>query len=247
MKGLEHVQNLKISAINTQKVHHQVYNQLKRLLMQRAWKAGEKIPSEHQLTLMFGVSRISVKSAIKSLVAQGFLDTRQGEGTFVLDASIDQNLTLLIPMMNYTRESLLEVLQFRRMIEVGMMPVVIEHLSETHLETIEKSVQRLEQTDESMTNQIVDLDLEFHRRLCTIAQNRLVLKVNEILSELYRHSITNVVENFGSVLGRVYYRKIYNTLVDRDIEAAKNTMEEHLMRTINEIEQISAERFQCRA
>ena len=240
---LDQLKHLKITAINNKKVHNQVYDQLKRLLLQGTWKSGEKIPSENQLTKIFEVSRISVRSAIKSLIAQGFLEARQGEGTFVIDASIEQNLNLLIPMMNYSRESILEVLQFRRIIEVGMMPVVIENLRQVHLDAILKSIEDLEQMADSCTKEIIALDLEFHRMLCTIAKNRLVLKVNEILNELYRHSMTRVVENIGSRLGRVYHRKIYETLLNRDADAAKAIMEEHIIKTIEHVKSAPEELF----
>ena len=238
MKDLDYAQDFKITVINTQKVHNQVYDQLKRLLLQRTWKAGEKIPSENQLTKIFGVSRISVRSAIKSLIAQGFLEARQGEGTFVVDASIEQNLNLLIPMMNYSKESLVEVLQFRRIVEVGMIPVVLEHITTEHLKMLLENVEALEQIDESRIDDVLELDFGFHRLLCSIAQNSLVLKVNEILTELYRNSMASVIERIGSIYGRIYHRRIYETLVIRDLEAAKATMEEHLILTIEEIKKV---------
>ena len=141
------LQDMKLTAINTEKVHNQVYEQLKHLLLEGTWKPGEKIPSENKLTNIFGVSRISVRSAIKSLIAQGFLEARQGEGTFVVDVSIDQNFNLLIPMMNYSRESILEVLEFRRVFEVGMMPVVIEKITPEQIQELENNVIALEQAD----------------------------------------------------------------------------------------------------
>jgi len=231
------LQDMKLTAINTEKVHNQVYEQLKHLLLEGTWKPGEKIPSENKLTNIFGVSRISVRSAIKSLIAQGFLEARQGEGTFVVDVSIDQNFNLLIPMMNYSRESILEVLEFRRVFEVGMMPVVIEKITPEQIQELENNVIALEQADDADIDENITIDLAFHRMFCLIAENKLLLRVNQILSELYRHTMASVVTSMGSRYGRYYHREILEAVRVKDAEAARNIMEEHIVETIKYIQQ----------
>lgn len=56
------------------------------------WKKGEKIPSERELSLIYNMSRITVRNAIDELSRQGKLEKIQGKGTFVLSKSIVQNL-----------------------------------------------------------------------------------------------------------------------------------------------------------
>lgn len=56
------------------------------------WKQGSKIPSERELSILYGMSRITVRNAIDELARQGKLDKVQGKGTFVLSKSIIQNL-----------------------------------------------------------------------------------------------------------------------------------------------------------
>lgn len=51
------------------------------------WKPGERIPSEHALTELFGVSRMTVHHALRDLSARGFLVRRSGSGTFVAQPS----------------------------------------------------------------------------------------------------------------------------------------------------------------
>ncbi len=231
------LQDMKLTAINTEKVHNQVYEQLKHLLLEGTWKPGEKIPSENKLTQIFGVSRISVRSAIKSLIAQGFLEARQGEGTFVVDVSIDQNFNLLIPMMNYSRESILEVLEFRRVFEVGLMPVVIEKITPEQIQKLENNVIALEQADDDNFDENITIELAFHRMFCIIAENKLLLRVNQILSELYRHAMASVVASMGSRYGRYYHREILEAVRAKDAEAARRIMEEHIVETIRYIQQ----------
>ena len=48
------------------------------------WPIGEKLPNEAALSTMLSVSRGTVREAVRVLVSQGFLETRQGSGTYVL-------------------------------------------------------------------------------------------------------------------------------------------------------------------
>lgn len=53
------------------------------LLESRAWKVGDKLPSERELVGTFGVGRSAVREALKSLSLLGLLEIRQGDGTYV--------------------------------------------------------------------------------------------------------------------------------------------------------------------
>ena len=55
---------------------------------------GESIPSERQLSLDFGVSRLTVRAALDELVREGHLIRRRGSGTFVSEPKIAQELTM---------------------------------------------------------------------------------------------------------------------------------------------------------
>lgn len=224
-----------IKTIKSEKVHTQVYDQLKKLLLDGHWQAGEKIPSEAELCKMAGVSRVSVRTALKSLIAQGFLVSRQGEGTFVVDVSVDMNMDLLVPIIGLDKKSILEVLEFRKILEVGLMPLLFKHLSDEDLEYLEENVQALEQTSEDDLELITELDLAFHKKLCLISGNSLIIKVNRILSDLFRKSMKDVVLALGNQTGRIYHRKIFEALRQKDEQETSALLKEHIENTIESI------------
>jgi DNA-binding GntR family transcriptional regulator len=51
------------------------------------WRLGEKLPIEPELAALLGISRGTVRAAVRSLVVSGLLDVRQGAGTFVASAT----------------------------------------------------------------------------------------------------------------------------------------------------------------
>jgi GntR family transcriptional repressor for pyruvate dehydrogenase complex len=226
-----------IKTIKSEKIHDQVYEQLKALLLDGHWRPGEKIPSEAELCRLTGVSRVSVRTALKSLTAQGFLVSRQGEGTFVVDVSVDMNMDLLVPIIGLDKKSILEVLEFRKIIEVGLIPLLFENLSGEDLDYLEKNVDDLERTPEEQIEAITELDLAFHKKLCLISGNSLIIRVNQILSALYRKSMQDVVVALGNQTGRVYHRKIFESMRRGDQEQTAGLLQEHIENTIHSLRQ----------
>ncbi len=69
-------------------LHSQLSDLMREKVYSRAWAAGSKIPSEHELMDRFGLSRGTVRHAIKSLVDEGLLVQSHGRGTFVAEGGI---------------------------------------------------------------------------------------------------------------------------------------------------------------
>jgi GntR family transcriptional regulator len=66
-------------------IYYQIKQTIRAWIIDREFGPGEKIPSEHELSERFGVSRLTVRQAIAQLTQEGFLVSRRGEGTFVTD------------------------------------------------------------------------------------------------------------------------------------------------------------------
>jgi GntR family transcriptional regulator, transcriptional repressor for pyruvate dehydrogenase complex len=226
-----------IKSIKSEKIHAQVYEQLKSLLLEGHWQAGEKIPSEAELCRMTGVSRVSVRTALKSLIAQGFLVSRQGEGTFVVDVTVDMNMDLLVPIIGLDKRSILEVLEFRKIIEVGLIPLLFKYLSSEDLKYLEENVTALEQAPEHDIEMISEIDLAFHRKLCLISGNSLIIKVNAILSDLFRKSMQDVVVALGNRTGPIYHRRIFEAMRSGNQQKTRELLHEHIENTIESIKQ----------
>ncbi len=64
-------------------LHHQAFLLLRDQVLSGRFHAGEMLPSEDELTRIFGVSRITIRAALASLESRGFIERRQGIGTFV--------------------------------------------------------------------------------------------------------------------------------------------------------------------
>lgn len=224
-----------IKSIKSKKIHAQVYEQLKALLLEGHWTAGEKIPSEAELCRMTNVSRVSVRTALKSLIAQGFLISKQGEGTFVVGISVDMNMDILVPIIGLDKKNILEVLEYRKILEVGIVPLIFENLTSKDLIDLQNNLEELEQTREDQIKTITGLDLAFHRKLCLISGNSLIIKVNQILGNLFRKSMEDVVVALGNQTGRRYHRKIFEAMQEGNQEKTAKILKEHIQNTIESV------------
>src|SRR5215470_8126982 len=69
--------------MSTGPLYHQTAEVLRSRIVQSVWKQGDRLPSENQLCEEFGVSSITMRRAVATLVAEGLLVRLQGKGTFV--------------------------------------------------------------------------------------------------------------------------------------------------------------------
>ena len=86
-----------------------LYHQLKTILLERLrlghWKAGEQLPTEDELVAQYGVSKATVRQALRDLAQAGLVRREQGRGTFVADSKIQFGPRLLSSFTEEMRDS----------------------------------------------------------------------------------------------------------------------------------------------
>lgn len=73
-------------------VYIQIHNQLREQIEAAKWRVGDKIPAERELAADFGVSRMTLRQAIQTLVDEGVLERRVGAGTFVASRKVQEKM-----------------------------------------------------------------------------------------------------------------------------------------------------------
>ncbi|MCP9332244.1 GntR family transcriptional regulator [Lentilactobacillus hilgardii] len=74
-------------------IYIQIHNDIKRNIEAEKWKIGDRIPSERELSTEFGVSRMTLRQAIQTLVDEGILERRVGSGTFVANQKVQERMS----------------------------------------------------------------------------------------------------------------------------------------------------------
>ena len=212
----------------------QVYDELKRLIIDETWKTGEKIPTETQLAEQFDVNRLTVRVALQRLQAIGLLDIRVGSGTYVKEFDMRSNINELSGF--YTNKTAPQDLrEYRFIIETECVRLAMARRTEEDLAAylelyrqMELHVDRYYQSsdphtaDQEMILQ-ADMSLDIHTILCAMAHNELLNYAFSIAREPIRQlMMLNIVKRMRDAdTGRAcvrYYKTLYDCIRDRDLE-----------------------------
>jgi GntR family transcriptional repressor for pyruvate dehydrogenase complex len=212
-------------------VSNQVFEQLRDTIIQGKWTPGTKIPSENELTRMLGVSRITIREALQKLATLGLVETKQGEGTYVKALSAGIYMNSLIPLFLLDKTETLQVLEYRKIIEVGTAGLAAERANQDDIAKLQKIMDNMKKVKDDV-EQFAAKDLEFHLALAEITKNSVIIKVNNIIKDILSVSMSDIVRTLGNSDGLYYHKKIIDAIKRKDKELAEQLMEEHLIKTI---------------
>lgn len=220
-----------LKPIKKESVRGQVFWQLREQILRRTWPPGSKLPSENDLSRTMGVSRVSIREGIQHLVSLGILETRHGEGTFVRELSGQIHFNALIPLLVLDDIDILNVLEYRQIIERGTAALAAERATDQDLAEMEEVYDQMVRLRENVA-EFSRADLEFHLVLAKATGNPIIIKVNNVLQSILEVSMENIVSSLGMEDGLHYHRLIIDAIRARDAQAAESIMQEHVDRTI---------------
>lgn len=211
-----------------------VYKAIEEKIFNKEWTPGMKIASENQLSQELGVSRMSVREAIEKMVALNILTKKHGGGTFVNELSPSIYLNGLIPMIILDHDDLLDVLEFREVIEVDSARLCAERCDEETIEALERCYQVMCDNN-NKSPEFANADYQFHMEIAKGSKNSLVAKVNTILTDIWKLQQEEINRCLGPSGGVQEHKKILDAIKSRDPQLAALFMQRHIRRTYNEI------------
>ena len=108
----------------------QIASRLIALITERQLKAGDRLPPERELAAMMGVSRSSLREALRALAMLGVAEMRQGDGTYLTNlqpGSLMRSVGLVLAMSDSGLEELFEA---RKLVEPGLAKLAAERISD---------------------------------------------------------------------------------------------------------------------
>lgn len=154
------------------------------------WRVGERIPIEPELASLIGVSRNTVREAVRVLAFSGALEVRQGDGTYVRSAvdasSVAQHLS---------RATLREHLEVRAMLEVEAARLAALRRTPEDLERIQSALAlRGERAERGRKDVFIEHDLAFHRAVVEAAHNPALAKLYGFFAGAVRSTVKATME-----------------------------------------------------
>ena len=216
------------------KVTDEVFEQMIKRLRQNYWPVGTKLPSENDLRIELGVSRFTIREVMNRLGTLGWIETKQGEGSYVKSVPTSTLTDILMPFFMLEKHTMLEILEYRKVIEGGSFEIAITKMNDEVIKELEEITYRMEHSDYS-TEAFAKDDLHWHLVITKAAGNKLLYKSTQMVLDLLQESMRAVVYKLGREDGRHYHRVITDALTHHEYEKAKKEMHDHLVLTINKI------------
>jgi GntR family transcriptional repressor for pyruvate dehydrogenase complex len=208
------------------KVYQEVARQLERRISEEL-KPGDLLPPERELVRMLGVSRDSVRNAIRTLELMGLLEPRQGIGTVVCSPTA-KSANPLATVLLEKRKMVAELLEVRKMIEPPLARRAALHISHDAIADVEGILSRQE-VKIRQGELGIEEDSEFHYAIALASDNSVILKIVDVLMDLLREMRERSLQVEGrqekSLAG---HRRILSALKRGDAAAAEAAMRRHL-------------------
>jgi GntR family transcriptional repressor for pyruvate dehydrogenase complex len=199
----------------------------KQLISRGSIAPGSKFPPERELAKEFGVNRASLRQALKVLEIMGVLTQRVGDGTYLsasAETILKEPLDFLILLDDLSHHELFET---RLIVEPELAARAAERATVEDLAGLRQAIMAMER---SRTNQArLEADVAFHECVFRASGNR-------ICHLLFKVIHRSVLTSMGHLSRRVtvdrplsFHKKIYAAIRDRNAQAARTAMQEHIV------------------
>jgi len=197
------------------------------------FKAGDKLPTEYEITRAFGVSRTVVREAMSRLQAAEMVETRHGIGTFVRQGA-DSTPFRIDPVETATLNELIAILELRISLESEAAALAAVRRSTAQLAAMRRALDAFAR-QVAQSKDAVQADFRFHLAIAQATGNRHFADLIRYLGTmLFPRTRVNSAQLAGekrvAYLGRVNreHERIYQAIARGAPEAARTALRTHL-------------------
>lgn len=219
----------KFSVVKKGSIVNLVRHQIISMIGDGQLRPNEKLPSEKELQTLMNISRTALREAISSMVHEGFLEVRRGQGTFVrtLDSSTAISNNVLTVLL--IAENLREIQDVRRILEPEIVARVANTCSLDDLDELEGLLDQSYEVAANSKRSIFELSWEFHHMLAGLAGNSALTTLMNVIYEMVKEAERPIYErHFNPLKDIAEHREIITTLRKKDPDLARASMINHL-------------------
>jgi GntR family transcriptional repressor for pyruvate dehydrogenase complex len=215
-------------SIHRTRVSDEVVNQIKTLIIEGKLKPGDRLPPERELIKQFGVSRPSLREALNSLVATGFLEATQGNRTVVKSLASGKMFEPLDKILKEDMNSVFELIEVRKAIETWNAYFAARRATP-------EDIVRLEEIIESMKSMLKKggifpdkIDADFHLAITLATHNKIQTHVMYTLHDLLKESIERYYHKLNGEELLNQHLGIVEAIKEKNSELARTRIFQHL-------------------
>jgi GntR family transcriptional repressor for pyruvate dehydrogenase complex len=228
--------------VSVGRVSQVIVEQIRVLVRDGRLRPGDRLPSEREMGERFGVSRVTVREALRVLEAGGLVEIRVGArgGAFVTSPDRDRLGEGFADLISLSPMTAADVTEARMVFELGILPLVIERATEQDIDDLLRLVsdgeEALRRDAYTMTESAA-----FHVRVAACTHNSAIEMIVHSFHGPLLMSLREA-QTVAPLMGRKgvqEHRKYVEAIRDGDVDAARTVMTAHLKRTAARVKQRS--------
>lgn len=206
-----------------------IASQLVELIELQKLVTGDKLPPERQLSDLLEVSRPSLREALHILQAQGLVQIKHGQGTFVQEPIVAQELRA---SMMSKAHGLNELFDAREVLEVPASKWAAQKATKEDIRLLRATLNQIDTVtaiDPIDFVQLQSLDAKFHLTIVGIAENRFINQTLNVLQDVMRMSMETTLRLPGrSDISRREHTAIFDAIENGNGELASKLTLQHI-------------------
>ena len=202
------------------------------IVVQNKFAPGEKLPNEIELASLLGVSRATLREAVRLLIAQGVLYVRRGRGTFI-SKELPKLGDFSIDSAEFMRVRLSDLYEIRLMFEPQCVMLACARAEDSELKAIEEQAKKINRLLRSGGNW-PDADQEFHEMIGAASHNEFITRLFPIInSAVHEVMLISTNQKLLKDIVRSDNALIVEFMLKRDGDGASHAMSIHIRHMIN--------------
>lgn len=193
---------------------------------------GERLPGERQLAEKMGVSRVSVRAALQSLKAQGFLEAVQGGGTRILAAASDMT-SPLSELARVQEQNLHDLAEIRALLEGWAARRAAVRASDGQIADLGKALEKLESKSGKASKEKISQEFNFHYLVGKASGSAVYMHIMDVIREIidsslefHHYDLFQEPADDGVALSQ--HKDVFEAIAERDPAKANEAMRSHL-------------------
>ncbi|WP_117212208.1 FadR/GntR family transcriptional regulator [Allorhizocola rhizosphaerae] len=202
---------------------------IKEMIVNGELRPGDRLPKEVDLAERLGLSRNSLREAVKALSLIRVLDVRQGDGTYVTSLQPEVLLDTVGFVLDFHRDdSVLALLEVRRILEPAATAMAAQRMDAAGILQLGELLERMDNAND--ITELIEADLEFHRRIAVGSGNPVLASLIDSLSAptLRARVWRGLTEEGATTRTREQHRAIHQAIESRNSEVARSWAAVHV-------------------
>lgn len=213
-------------SVSTSSLSEQAASQITdMILVEKRFQSGDKLPNEMELAQALGISRVTLREAIRILCTRGIVQIQRGRGTFVT-ASTSTDLSPLEHIAMSNRD----LLEIRMMAEPPAAYYAARRASKEEKQHIRELSEKIEEAitvKKANIQERLKLEQDFHNSIASASHNQFMIRLMPIINESIYNDVTHFDESITYSLQD--HREIVRLIETGNAEGARAAMKMHIV------------------